>query len=237
MYRKTREAGFGPRSSAALCWEHMPSPPGYYDAYYLRAQKVRSLIARDFADAFTKVDAILTPTTPTPAFKLGEKTSDPLQMYLADIYTVTGSLAGVPGMSVPCGKTAAGLPIGLQIFGPHFARGKDTPVGARVRTGGWLCDLARRAPCMKNLDPILALLSGSRSQFIATADAFPSDQWSAAPTEGKWSAGQIVVHTMQVEESIIRASKKTVTETTLSGTVSQAVPSPARARRRTRQKA
>lgn len=93
---------------------------GYYDAYYLRAQKVRALIAQDFSNAFQKVDAIITPTTPTPAFKLGEKTADPLQMYLADIYTVTGSLAGVPGISVPCGKTSEGLPVGLQIFGPAF---------------------------------------------------------------------------------------------------------------------
>ena len=82
---------------------------------------MRSLITRDFTDAFQKVDAIVTPTAPTPAFKIGEKAADPLQMYLADIYTVTGSLAGVPGMSVPCGKTKAGLPVGLQIFAPHFA--------------------------------------------------------------------------------------------------------------------
>jgi aspartyl-tRNA(Asn)/glutamyl-tRNA(Gln) amidotransferase subunit A len=86
----------------------------------LRAQKVRSLIAGDFSDAFQKVDAIITPTAPTPAFKLGEKSNDPLQMYLADIYTVTGSLAGVPGISVPCGETKAGLPVGMQIFGKHF---------------------------------------------------------------------------------------------------------------------
>lgn len=124
MYRKTREAGFGPEVKRRIMLGTYALSAGYYDAYYLRAQKVRSLIARDFSDAFQKVDAILTPTTPTPAFKLGEKTADPLQMYLADIYTVTGSLAGVPGMSVPCGKTAAGLPIGLQIFGPHFGESK-----------------------------------------------------------------------------------------------------------------
>jgi aspartyl-tRNA(Asn)/glutamyl-tRNA(Gln) amidotransferase subunit A len=124
MYRKTREAGFGPEVKRRIMLGTYALSAGYYDAYYLRAQKVRSLIARDFADAFQKVDAILTPTTPTPAFKLGEKTADPLQMYLADIYTVTGSLAGVPGMSIPCGKTAAGLPIGLQIFGPHFGESK-----------------------------------------------------------------------------------------------------------------
>ena len=120
MYRNTRERGFGPEVKRRIMLGTYVLSAGYYDAYYLRAQKVRSLIARDFADAFQKVDAIITPTTPTPAFRLGEKTADPLQMYLADIYTVTGSLAGVPGISIPCGKTASGLPIGMQIFGPHF---------------------------------------------------------------------------------------------------------------------
>lgn len=120
MYRRTREQGFGPEVKRRIVLGTYALSAGYYDAYYLRAQKVRSLIARDFADAFEKVDAIVTPTTPTPAFRLGEKTADPLQMYLADIYTVTGSLAGVPGISVPCGKTKAALPIGLQIFGRHF---------------------------------------------------------------------------------------------------------------------
>jgi aspartyl-tRNA(Asn)/glutamyl-tRNA(Gln) amidotransferase subunit A len=124
MYRKTRERGFGPEVKRRIMLGTYALSSGYYDAYYLRAQKVRSLIARDFADAFEKVDAILTPTAPTPAFKLGEKTADPLAMYLADIYTVTGSLAGVPGISVPCGKTAAGLPIGMQIFASHFAEGR-----------------------------------------------------------------------------------------------------------------
>ncbi|HEY4951465.1 MAG TPA: Asp-tRNA(Asn)/Glu-tRNA(Gln) amidotransferase subunit GatA [Candidatus Acidoferrales bacterium] len=120
MYRKTRERGFGPEVKRRIMLGTYALSSGYYDAYYLRAQKVRSLIARDFASAFEKVDAIVTPTTPTPAFKLGEKTADPLQMYLADIYTVTGSLAGVPGISVPCGTKATGLPIGMQIFGSHF---------------------------------------------------------------------------------------------------------------------
>ena len=121
MYRKTRERGFGAEVKRRIMLGTYALSAGYYDAYYLRAQKVRSLIARDFAEAFQKVDAIITPTAPTPAFRLGEKTSDPLQMYLADIYTVTGSLAGVPGISVPCGKTKAGLPVGMQIFGPHFS--------------------------------------------------------------------------------------------------------------------
>jgi aspartyl-tRNA(Asn)/glutamyl-tRNA(Gln) amidotransferase subunit A len=123
MYRQTRERGFGPEVKCRIMLGTYALSAGYYDAYYLRAQRVRTLIARDFADAFQKVDAIVTPTAPTPAFKLGEKTSDPLTMYLADIYTVTGSLAGVPGISVPCGQTKAGLPIGMQIFGPHFREG------------------------------------------------------------------------------------------------------------------
>jgi aspartyl-tRNA(Asn)/glutamyl-tRNA(Gln) amidotransferase subunit A len=124
MYRKTRERGFGPEVKRRIMLGTYALSSGYYDAYYLRAQKVRALIARDFANAFEKVDAILTPTAPTPAFKLGEKTADPLAMYLADIYTVTGSLAGVPGISVPCGETTAGLPIGMQIFASHFGEGR-----------------------------------------------------------------------------------------------------------------
>jgi aspartyl-tRNA(Asn)/glutamyl-tRNA(Gln) amidotransferase subunit A len=124
MYRKTRERGFGPEVKRRIMLGTYALSSGYYDEYYLRAQKVRALIARDFSDAFEKVDAILTPTAPTPAFKLGEKTADPLEMYLADIYTVTGSLAGVPGISVPCGNTAAGLPIGMQIFASHFGEGR-----------------------------------------------------------------------------------------------------------------
>ena len=120
MNAATRAAGFGPEVKRRIMLGTYALSAGYYDAYYLRAQKVRALIARDFSDAFQKVDVIITPTAPTPAFRLGEKTSDPLQMYLADIYTVTGSLAGVPGISVPCGKTREGLPVGMQIFGPHF---------------------------------------------------------------------------------------------------------------------
>jgi aspartyl-tRNA(Asn)/glutamyl-tRNA(Gln) amidotransferase subunit A len=123
MYRQTRERGFGPEVKCRIMLGTYALSAGYYDAYYLRAQSVRTLIARDFSDAFQKVDAIITPTAPTTAFRLGEKTSDPLQMYLADIYTVTGSLAGVPGISVPCGKTNAGLPVGMQVFGPHFKEG------------------------------------------------------------------------------------------------------------------
>ena len=120
----TRERGFGPEVKRRIMLGTYALSAGYYDAYYLKAQKVRALISRDFSEAFQKVDAIVTPTAPTPAFKLGERTEDPLQMYLADIYTVTGSLSGIPGISVPCGKTQAGLPVGLQIFGPHFKEGQ-----------------------------------------------------------------------------------------------------------------
>jgi aspartyl-tRNA(Asn)/glutamyl-tRNA(Gln) amidotransferase subunit A len=124
MYRQTRGRGFGPEVKRRIMLGTYALSAGYYDAYYLRAQKVRALIARDFTEAFTKADAIVTPTSPTPAFRLGERTADPLQMYLADIYTVTGSLAGIPAISVPCGKTAAGLPVGLQVLGSHFSEGR-----------------------------------------------------------------------------------------------------------------
>jgi aspartyl-tRNA(Asn)/glutamyl-tRNA(Gln) amidotransferase subunit A len=124
MYRKTRGAGFGPEVKRRIVLGTYVLSAGYYDAYYLKGQKVRALIAQDFRDAYTKVDVIVTPTSPVPAFKLGERTADPLQMYLADIYTVTGSLAGVPGISVPCGKICGKLPVGLQIFGPAFGEAR-----------------------------------------------------------------------------------------------------------------
>jgi aspartyl-tRNA(Asn)/glutamyl-tRNA(Gln) amidotransferase subunit A len=124
MYRKTRGAGFGPEVKRRIVLGTYVLSAGYYDAYYLKGQKVRTLIAQDFRDAFSKADVIVTPTSPVPAFRLGERTSDPLQMYLADIYTVTGSLAGVPGISIPCGKIEGKLPVGLQIFGPAFGEAR-----------------------------------------------------------------------------------------------------------------
>jgi aspartyl-tRNA(Asn)/glutamyl-tRNA(Gln) amidotransferase subunit A len=124
MYKKTRGRGFGAEVKRRIMLGTYALSSGYYDAYYLRAQKVRTLIARDFKEAFSRADLIITPTAPTPAFRLGEKTQDPLQMYLADIYTVTGSLAGVPGISVPCGRTAEGLPVGMQVVGPHFGEAR-----------------------------------------------------------------------------------------------------------------
>jgi len=120
MYRNTRGEGFGAECKRRIMLGTYVLSAGYYDAYYLKAQKVRALIARDFARAFAEVDAIVAPVSPFPAFRLGEKIDDPLAMYLSDIYTITGSLAGIPCMSVPCGCTAAGLPVGMQILANHF---------------------------------------------------------------------------------------------------------------------
>ncbi|ABF39506.1 aspartyl/glutamyl-tRNA(Asn/Gln) amidotransferase subunit A [Candidatus Koribacter versatilis Ellin345] len=120
MYRKSRDEGFGAEVKRRIILGTYALSAGYYDAYYLKAQKVRTLLAQDFDEAFAKVDAIVTPTTPTPAFKLGEKADDPLAMYLADIFTVTADLVGIPGISVPCGSSKDGLPIGLQVFAKHF---------------------------------------------------------------------------------------------------------------------
>jgi aspartyl-tRNA(Asn)/glutamyl-tRNA(Gln) amidotransferase subunit A len=120
MYRRSRDQGFGAEVKRRIMLGTYALSAGYYDAYYLKAQRVRTLLVRDFEEAFKKVDAIVTPTSPTAAFKLGEKVDDPLSMYLADIFTVTADLAGIPGISVPCGKTKENLPVGLQILGKHF---------------------------------------------------------------------------------------------------------------------
>src|ERR1041385_3637840 len=132
MYRKSRDEGFGPEVKRRIMLGTYALSSGYYDAYYLKAQRVRTLLTRDFEQAFLKVDAIVTPTAPTPAFKIGEKAGDPLSMYLADIYTVTADLAGVPGISVPCGRTQSGLPIGLQVLGGHFDESTVLRVAAAV---------------------------------------------------------------------------------------------------------
>jgi aspartyl-tRNA(Asn)/glutamyl-tRNA(Gln) amidotransferase subunit A len=120
MYRLTREEGFGAECKRRIMLGTYVLSAGYYDAYYLKAQKVRTLVARDFANAFEQVDAIVAPVSPFPAFRLGEKVNDPISMYLSDIYTITGDLAGIPCMSVPCGRTSEGLPVGLQILTRHF---------------------------------------------------------------------------------------------------------------------
>lgn len=121
MYRNTRGEGFGAECKRRIMLGTYVLSAGYYDAYYLKAQKVRTLIYQDFVRAFEEVDAIVAPVSPFPAFKLGEKVDDPLEMYLSDVYTITGSLAGIPCMSVPCGKTSDGLPVGMQMLTRHFA--------------------------------------------------------------------------------------------------------------------
>ncbi len=123
MYRRSRDCGFGAEVKRRILLGTYALSAGYYDAYYLKAQQVRRLLAQDYLNAFDKVDAIVTPTAPTPAFKIGEKADDPVAMYLADIYTVTASLAGICGLSVPCGNSSEGLPIGMQILGRHFDEG------------------------------------------------------------------------------------------------------------------
>ena len=121
MYRKTREEGFGPEVKRRIMLGTYVLSAGYYDAYYRKAQQVRTLIKNDFLTAFKQCDAIITPTSPTPAFAIGEKVNDPLAMYLNDIYTVTANLAGVPGLSVPCGLSSSRLPIGFQLLGPYWS--------------------------------------------------------------------------------------------------------------------
>ncbi len=124
MYMQTRAKGFGPEVKRRIMLGTYTLSSGYYDAYYKKAQQVRTLLKRDFEEAFRSVDLVLTPTAPTAAFKKGEKTDDPLQMYLADIFTISVNLAGVPAISIPCGFTSGNLPIGLQLIGSHFEEEK-----------------------------------------------------------------------------------------------------------------
>jgi aspartyl-tRNA(Asn)/glutamyl-tRNA(Gln) amidotransferase subunit A len=135
MFKKTRDEGFGAEVKRRILLGTYVLSAGYYDAYYRKAQQVRALITRDFLTAFEKVDVIVGPMTPTPAFKLGEKTDDPMAMYLADIYSVAASLAGICGVSVPCGETKQGLPIGVQIMGKHFDEATILRVGSAVEAG------------------------------------------------------------------------------------------------------
>jgi len=129
MYGRTRAEGFGPEVKRRIILGTYVLSSGYHDAYYLSAQKVRTLIRADFEAAFEKCDALLTPVSPTVAYRLGEKVGDPLQMYLGDIFTVTANLAGICGLSVPCGLNSQGLPIGLQILGPAFGEANILRVG------------------------------------------------------------------------------------------------------------
>lgn len=142
MYKKTRMQGFGAEVKRRIMIGTYALSAGYYDAYYKKALQVRALIKRDFDEAFKTCDVILTPTTPTPAFKIGEKTDDPLQMYLSDIFTISTNLAGIPGISVPCGFTSGGLPIGVQFLGGYFEEGKLIQIAsayeknAKIERGG-----------------------------------------------------------------------------------------------------
>jgi aspartyl-tRNA(Asn)/glutamyl-tRNA(Gln) amidotransferase subunit A len=133
MYEKTRAEGFGPEVKRRILIGTYVLSHGYYDAYYLTAQKLRRLIADDFARAFERCDIIMGPTSPTTAFRLGEKAADPLQMYLSDIYTVAVNLAGLPGLSIPCGFDATGLPVGLQIIGNYFREAQMLSVAHRYQ--------------------------------------------------------------------------------------------------------
>ena len=130
MYKKTRSEGFGAEVKRRIMLGTYVLSSGYYDAYYKKASKVRALIKRDFDEAFKLCDVILTPTSPTPAFKIGEKTDDPLQMYLSDIFTISANLAGIPGISVPCGFTRSGLPLGVQFLSGPFEEGKLLQIAA-----------------------------------------------------------------------------------------------------------
>ncbi|MEO7029496.1 MAG: Asp-tRNA(Asn)/Glu-tRNA(Gln) amidotransferase subunit GatA [Acidobacteriaceae bacterium] len=132
MFRKTRDQGFGAEVKRRILLGTYVLSAGYYDAYYRKAQQVRTLLTRDFLAAFEHVDALVAPVTPSSAFKLGEKTDDPVKMYLEDIFSVAASLAGICGMSVPCGETKAGLPIGVQIMGRHFDEATMLRVGAAI---------------------------------------------------------------------------------------------------------
>lgn len=128
-YLKTRGEGFGDEVKRRIMMGTYVLSAGYYDAYYLKAQKVRTKVIADFTDAFKEVDVIITPTTPSTAFKIGDNTSDPIKMYLEDVFTVSVNIAGVPGLAVPCGFSKASLPIGMQIIGPHFSEDKLLQVG------------------------------------------------------------------------------------------------------------
>jgi aspartyl-tRNA(Asn)/glutamyl-tRNA(Gln) amidotransferase subunit A len=136
MYRKTRDAGFGAEVKRRILLGTYVLSAGYYDAYYKKAQQVRTLLTKEFLTVFHDVDILIAPVTPTPAFKLGEKTEDPVKMYLEDIYSVAASLAGICGLSVPFGRTVEGLPIGVQLLGPHFGEATVLQVAKFLESNG-----------------------------------------------------------------------------------------------------
>jgi aspartyl-tRNA(Asn)/glutamyl-tRNA(Gln) amidotransferase subunit A len=145
MYKKSRSEGFGAEVKRRIMIGTYALSSGYYDAYYKKASQVRALIKKDFDDAFKQCDAILTPTTPTPAFRIGEKTDDPLQMYLSDIFTISTNLAGIPGISVPCGFTGTGLPLGVQFLTRHFDEGKLIQIASAYEKSA---NIEKRSPSL-----------------------------------------------------------------------------------------
>lgn len=147
LYQKTRAQGFGPEVRRRVLIGTYVLSHGYYDAYYLKAQKLRRLIAQDFTEALTKCDVIVGPTAPCVAFDLGAMSGDPVQMYLSDIYTIAVNLAGLPGMSIPCGFGRAGRPVGLQIIGNYFAEARMLNVAHQFQS---VTDWHRRAPKVEN---------------------------------------------------------------------------------------
>ncbi len=188
MYSHSRDEGFGAEVKRRILLGTYALSAGYYDAYYLKAQQVRRLLAEEFLRAFAEVDAIVTPTAPTPAFKLGEKTGDPLAMYLADIYTVTASLAGICGVTVPCGATSAGLPVGMQVLASAFDEGTAFRVARAVEAAQKLGskELNRHACSRKfavrSLDCLFLLFE---SVLSATLDAAARKASRRAPGRGR----------------------------------------------------
>jgi len=151
MYCRTRDLGFGPEVKRRIILGTYVLSAGYYDAYYLKAQQVRTLIRQDYDTAFERVNVVAMPTSPMPAFRLGERVDDPLQMYLTDVFTVSANLTGLPAISVPCGFTKTRLPIGLQLVGPAFDEATILRVGdAYERDTGWWKETPREIPVTKN---------------------------------------------------------------------------------------
>ena len=135
MYNRTRDSGFGAEVKRRIMLGTYALSAGYYDAYYLKAQQIRTLIRRDYNTAFEQVDAVATPTTPTPAFGLGERSGDPLQLYVGDVFTASANLTGLPAISLPCGFVASGLPVGLQLTGRAFRRRDTVATRCKLRAG------------------------------------------------------------------------------------------------------
>ena len=181
MYERTRDEGFGAEVKRRIMLGTYVLSAGYYDAYYLKAQQVRTLLRQDYERAFATVDVVAMPTTPTPAFRLGEKTDDPLQMYLADVFTVSANLAGLPAISVPCGFSPDRLPIGLQLTGRMF---DEVDPAAR---GG--CVSARHDLSLAETDRRVGQVSGS------------------GPEHGNRQDGRVpVVRSSQAAAGVFRAS-------------------------------